>query len=343
MFNSTTLEVAIGMALIYLLISLFCTAINEVIAGILSSRAKNLERGIKSLFTEGNLSNVLTLTDAIYRHGLVQSLYRSGGGTAHLAEDIQRPPSYIPSRTFASALYDILFPNALDAVAAPGAVVPGPEAAHAARLNTMLTAIEALPQGPGMQAIRTLVKEAAGDADKTRQAFARWYDDGMDRAAGWYKKRTQRTLFIIGLLGAGLLNVDSIRVARALWTTPALRAYSVSAAENYARDHHIAPADHASNAEAPPDASNALAQLQTLNLPIGWNSQSAFWWQKSLRDQWFWWFLGLSVFGWLLTAVAVTLGAPFWFDTLNQFMVVRSTIKPREKSDVEGSKDPKKK
>jgi hypothetical protein len=47
--------------------------------------------------------------------------------------------------------------------------------------------------------------------------------------------------------------------------------------------------------------------------------------------------------GWLLTAIAMILGAPFWFDTLNQFMVIRSTIKPREKSDVEGSKDSKKK
>ena len=46
--------------------------------------------------------------------------------------------------------------------------------------------------------------------------------------------------------------------------------------------------------------------------------------------------------GWFLTAIAMTLGAPFWFDMLNQFMVVRSTIKPREKSDVEASKDPNK-
>jgi hypothetical protein len=43
--------------------------------------------------------------------------------------------------------------------------------------------------------------------------------------------------------------------------------------------------------------------------------------------------------GWLFTALALSLGAPFWFDLLNKFMVVRSTIKPREKSGVERSKD----
>ena len=41
----------------------------------------------------------------------------------------------------------------------------------------------------------------------------------------------------------------------------------------------------------------------------------------------------------LLTAFAVTLGAPFWFDVLNKIMVVRSTVKPHEKSQEEGSED----
>jgi hypothetical protein len=44
------------------------------------------------------------------------------------------------------------------------------------------------------------------------------------------------------------------------------------------------------------------------------------------------------VLGWLVTALALSLGAPFWFDMLNKFMVVRSTIKPKEKSPDEPSK-----
>jgi hypothetical protein len=43
--------------------------------------------------------------------------------------------------------------------------------------------------------------------------------------------------------------------------------------------------------------------------------------------------------GWLLSAIAISLGAPFWFDALNKIMVVRSTVKPREKSRDESSKD----
>ena len=44
-------------------------------------------------------------------------------------------------------------------------------------------------------------------------------------------------------------------------------------------------------------------------------------------------------FGWLLTALALSLGAPFWFDLLNKFIVVRSTVKPKEKSQEDKSKD----
>ncbi|MDV6330754.1 hypothetical protein [Asticcacaulis sp. 201] len=36
------------------------------------------------------------------------------------------------------------------------------------------------------------------------------------------------------------------------------------------------------------------------------------------------------IMGWLMTAFAVTLGAPFWFDVLSKLMTVRSTLKPKD-------------
>ena len=60
-------------------------------------------------------------------------------------------------------------------------------------------------------------------------------------------------------------------------------------------------------------------------------------WPRSLaewKDQ-----LGSHLLGWVLTAFALSFGAPFWFDMLNKIMVIRSTVKPREKSGEEGSED----
>ena len=96
-------------------------------------------------------------------------------------------------------------------------------------------------------------------------------------------------------------------------------------------------------------------ELDTLNLPIGWGSgwglpnrmdesQAAV--SKLAK------FLGtttnvlittndvlITILGWLLTALAATMGAPFWFDVLNKIMVIRSTVKPHEKSPEEASED----
>jgi hypothetical protein len=35
-----------------------------------------------------------------------------------------------------------------------------------------------------------------------------------------------------------------------------------------------------------------------------------------------------AIFGWLMTGVAVAMGAPFWFDILGKLINVRNTGKP---------------
>ena len=51
-------------------------------------------------------------------------------------------------------------------------------------------------------------------------------------------------------------------------------------------------------------------------------------------DFWAYWDrFSFHFFGWLITAIAATLGAPFWFDILNKIMSIRSAGKaPEEKS-----------
>jgi len=78
-----------------------------------------------------------------------------------------------------------------------------------------------------------------------------------------------------------------------------------------------------------------LAEIKKLGLPIGWTRAEGD--PRSLNISWQGWLL--RIIGWLVTALALSLGAPFWFDMLNKFIVVRSTVKPKEKSPEEKSKD----
>ena len=83
--------------------------------------------------------------------------------------------------------------------------------------------------------------------------------------------------------------------------------------------------------------------MQKVGLPIGWVQGG-----NDIRREWpgnNWtsdggWLsqIGWHWMGWLITALALSLGAPFWFDLLNKFIVVRSTVKPKEKSQDEPSK-----
>jgi len=362
---SGVVEVAIGLAFIYLLLSLICSVVNEWIAGVLNSRAKNLEAGIRSLFTDGEFKKdadkVTTLADAIYGHGLVQSLYR----TDRLDKILRRAgrPSYIPSRIFASALVDILIPA---------------DANGSKTIGDLRQAIANLPDSKGRQALLTIVGQAGNDLNSARASIEAWYNDGMDRVAGWYKRKSSMVLLVLAIVVAVTTNTDSVLVARTLWTNPALRAATTAAADNFVTKNKTLPAGSSaagsnaatSSTSTTSDATSQQAssgstggdqspqtgqqqlgkeitelnkELQNLQLPVGWPSitkgandtADPRTFPTEFQGQAF------RILGWFFTAIALSLGAPFWFDLLNKFMVVRSTIKPREKSGEEASKDAK--
>ena len=54
-----------------------------------------------------------------------------------------------------------------------------------------------------------------------------------------------------------------------------------------------------------------------MQLPLGWTEAIPY-------EQW-----PQRLLGWLITALAVSLGAPFWFDMLGKFMTVRASFKPK--------------
>jgi hypothetical protein len=101
MLGSSVLDIAIGIVFIYLVLSMICTTINEGIATILNKRGTNLFEGIKNLLNDPAFTG---LAQQVYSHGLVD-------GISQNATDPSTPnrlPSYMPAKTFALALLDVL-------------------------------------------------------------------------------------------------------------------------------------------------------------------------------------------------------------------------------------------
>jgi len=325
--STAIVDVAIGIAFVFLFFSLICSVVNEGIAGALSLRGKNLVAGIASLFSGSATSDGRQFVQAIYEHGLVRGLFKDpppakAGEPPNIAAELTKSvqmftkvtlPSYIPSGAFVTALVDTISP---------------PNAAAPRTLDDVRKAIAALPDNLTKEALSSLAASTQTELSDFEQKVEAWYNASMDRAAGWYKRNAQRFLLVIALAVAVALNVDTLHIALTLWNNPVAREATVDLAQSYAK-----------NTPPPgsPDAEKSLKQQATTLADLGKNIPIPFGWAGEKGGDALYWFE--KVIGWIITMLALSLGAPFWFDVLNKFMVVRSTIKPQEKSQPEGSKD----
>ncbi|MGB9179472.1 MAG: hypothetical protein WCB68_09545 [Pyrinomonadaceae bacterium] len=337
MFGSSILEVAIGMIFVYLLLSLMCSAFNEIIESFLKKRATDLESGIRELF---NQSSGGQLVSKFYQHPMISGLFQGTykGDSSEKAGLLDRLkttnlPSYIPARNFAYAVLDIaLHPPAEgevvrdDSGAKPGGAAPVNASAFPASMEAVRLAIRRnLGDTEVGRALRTLAEQSGDDLNLMRQNIESWFNSSMDRVSGIYKRRTQRIIFVLGFILTVLLNVNSITIAQRFYSDPTLRAMVVAEAGTFTKNPDAQKPDFKADRE----------QLEKLGLPIGWPPGFDF--LPKPFDPWN--HLFIPLIGWLLTALAISLGAPFWFDLLNKFMVIRATVKPHEKSLEEGSED----
>jgi hypothetical protein len=279
MFGSAILDTAIGLIFVFLVVSLVVSAANELLAALFKWRANNLFLGIRQLLQDPSVTGLVT---RFYEHPLIEALSAKG-----------KRPSYIPSRTFALTLLDIVSPT-----------TPGSDRT----LEDLKAGIEKLP-GSLQVTFRVLLDEAGHDIEQFKTQLETWFNTSMERVSGWYKRKTLAVQLALALSIVALGNVDSVRIAR-----------SLSGVNSPLRDS-IKDAAHslvtAGLPQGPPGAqlSAATEVIGNLALPIGWVNGG---------------FGPSTILGWLITALAASLGAPFWFDLLNRFVNVRASGKAPE-------------
>ncbi|MHC1744588.1 MAG: hypothetical protein AB9873_16375 [Syntrophobacteraceae bacterium] len=323
MLNSDILEVAVGVIFIYILTSIVCTVIREGIEGWLKTRAAYLEYGIRELLHDKDAEGIAR---SFYNHPLIYSLFSNKyeptkfGKSLSMFSRASNTPSYIPARSFALALMDLAARGPEDAAATSQPSSP------VVSLDSIRSNVSKLDNPAVERVLLTAIDAAQGDLNKALASIEVWYDSTMERVSGWYKRSNQRIVFMIGLVVAVALNINTITIADYLYRHQAERAVVVAMAEKAA----------AAGAVQEKSYEEARKKLDSMGLPIGW---SAGWGALRRGDEaanasgkveaWNDWIA--PFLGWLFTALAVTMGAPFWFDVLNKVMSLRSTMKPREK------------
>jgi hypothetical protein len=307
LFNSTILEVIIGVIFVYLLLSIMCTAANEWIAALTRRRGETLRRGLSQLLADqpthgGQAADALIRE--FYDHPLIKSMMHD-----------KNHPTYLSPRNFSATLTDI---------------ITGAQQGRLA-FNNLLEAVNTLPDGEVKRSLLALLRRSDEDLDKARFAIEGWFNDAMDRVSGWYKRRTQVWTIVIAAVLTLAANADTIQITRKLWTDPVLRAAVVEEAKARAQKPRPTVSveykdeDDPTNPTVTRNEGNQLSEKERdlLGQLVGWHS--------GWRDNWSW----LTPLGWLLTILAISMGAPFWFDMLNKIMNVRFAGKsPDERAKV---------
>jgi len=318
MFGSLMLDVAIGMVLVYLLLSFVAAAVREGIESVVKDRASFLQRGVCELLHDEKLAADL------YSNPQISALYRGNYAVASAKKEL---PSYIPSRNFALALLDIAV-RGRDAQSASDA---GPGSAPLS-LPSIRQNVSRIGNPAVQRVVLSAIDLSGGDFVMAQAAIEAWFDSAMDRVSGWYKHRTHTILVATGVIVAIVANVDTIRVAHSFYNDPGQRQLAIAMAGSLTKEPPpgttAAPAA-ASGQTVRTDslANEMLHRLDALKLPIGWPD-------PAFGREWY-----MRILGWLITGFAISFGAPFWFDLLNRMMVIRSTVKPHEKSPEESSED----
>jgi hypothetical protein len=264
MFSSAVLEVVIGLAFCYASLALTVTTLQEALSALFRLRAGMLRACLQRMLHDPAFTGIAR---ALYAHPLIST--RTDLTDPHAP---QHPgPSYIEPANFAIAL--------IDAIRGGGAALD--------------SAIAAVPDPQLRRTLNMLYVQTGGDVQRFQAALGGWFDSTMARLSGAYKRRQLLVSFLLALLLAILLNIDSIHLFQTLWRQPA-----------------VAAGVHAVAAALDAKLVNDLATL-----PIGWTSF------PPVLDGAF----ALQITGWLITASTTLFGAPFWFDILQRAINLRST------------------
>lgn len=315
-------------------------------------------KGEKVLNSKGE-SKAISVGQEIMNHCMVTALSTTGKSTA-----------YIDAENFVSALLDkITIPIAVagtDNVQLPPIDLPGYITAIQqspsisgelkrtilALANDAALAAKAINTVPAAaNVVNNITTEIKSEMELFRDKLKKWYDTTADRITGTLKRtKAMPATLIIGLLFTIGLNVDSINISKYLYSHPEVSKQLADKAINESGKYKnevdslkklksiiIKNASDSSNIE---QLDNNLKKIQEninkfstalpQDLPLGWSNVNASNPKEILA------IIECHFLGWIATILAISLGAPFWFDILNKIANLRGTgPKPASSSNAD--------
>lgn len=321
MFGTEIIEVGIGLAFAYFVISIICSGIVEAGVKITKLRAKHLKMALGELLDDRHFN------------GFVKELYDHHLVTSALQDKLGDPTS-IGSRKFALAVLDILGKNE--------------DLTQAQQFKVIEERIKTIKSDRVRKRMLDMLRSSANRFDKMQSAIEDWFNEAMDDVSEWYRIRMRNRVFIVSMVVVTIMNADTVRMAKMLWNDDELRTATVSAASTYVEQYEQQQAQQGTSAThvITSDSTGALDTtlvasgwgtkrdsmlLDSLGqdlrkiytninaakvLPIGWNDDPLPGKPGSTgtANPIGWWLLKIA--GLVLTIGAVSLGSTYWYRQL---------------------------
>jgi hypothetical protein len=324
-----TIDILIGLSVVMLLISMIVTVITQVVTNVLNQRGKQLLKGISDLVGQIDPDLPPKIADEIANAVLLHPLVRKANG--RLGEVIHR-----------EELTKLL----LELGAGDGPQKLGQEAQEGLRKVLVKNGV-CKPEDDIKDKIGDTLKNVRAYSlqlelshpELTNAARARismlqhansqflakinlWFDQTMDRVSERFTNATRYVTFTAGLLIAVLLQLDTAALVSRLSADPALRDSLVKQAmevEPNAAQPAVAPVMklNASDRQAIRD----LMLNNVMGMPQGFDD----WQRRWTKDNW-----AMKSIGILLTTLLLSLGAPFWYNALQNLIRLRSVVASKD-------------
>lgn len=334
------LSTAISVVIAWALFSLLCSYVHEAFVQMKAERGRFLKECLLRQFQD--LPNGVNWASRLYLNGAINLL----------SKDYNKPTSEISPQIFAKTLIEVVEESHIVQIHLERETGNFKHYKNST-LRNFKAATEHLNPSDVLNLFQQCLKDAEAKSNfgtyvylesdfkridesiiylELTKNLETWFTDFVTVVSTWYKKKTRKRLFILGVVLGTILNVDSIQLFRHFNADETSRNELVSYYVNHKAEleEEALKIKASENINAPEltkinsKISSLTKQLDSLSktavLPVGLK-ESVF---KNVKrdlstseDAFF------KIAGLLLTGFAISFGAPFWFDVLKKIFTLK--------------------
>ncbi len=286
---STVLNVILGMVFIYFLLSRFCSLGFEWWVGRFFLRNRYLKFNLQKLL------ECDALLKDFYKQPLIATLASGEHGPADISPDL-----------FTQVIVN-------NYTVRPSKVLP--------EQGQLQREFDLEEIAMGSSALRHMAEKSVTVA-QFQASVNIWYSQAMAKSTAQYRHKIQVPMFCLGLFVAIAVNANSIRMMKTFWTEPTISASVALDAQKQITKLALpaGPTKPGDDAKVADSITGLIMSEKTL--PIGWTLGPKSNLPKEVQDPGA--FLQ-ALLGWIITGLAISFGAPFWFDFLNNIANIKQS------------------